>query len=130
MFYILIICDNNNENNFIIYKFDHRRKFFAIIKIFSLFEISNALTCFVFNFFVVNFLKNFNCIRHFLIVFFKDKIIINISFSQKLQNKLKMTKNVYEAHNESKSKRMKRKEKKKIFQILKQWNFAILFSRS
>ena len=55
LLYISIICNDNDENDFVTHKLNHDRKNFVIVKIFSLFEISNTSTRFVFDHFFIDF---------------------------------------------------------------------------
>ena len=73
LFLFSIICDDNDENNFIIHRFNHDDENFVIIKILDLFKIANALTSFISNNFVVDisfdfinsfFDKNFSICRN------------------------------------------------------------------
>ena len=59
LFYNSIICNDNDENDFVTHKFNHDRKNFVIVKIFSLFEISNTSTRFVFDHFFIDFFFDF-----------------------------------------------------------------------
>ena len=59
LFNILIIGDDDNENNFIIYKFNYNWENLIKIEIFYLFEIFYILTCFVFDYFFVDFTFDF-----------------------------------------------------------------------
>ena len=54
LFQFSIIDDDNDENNFIIYRFNYDDENLVIIKIFYLFKFANALTSFVSNNFVVD----------------------------------------------------------------------------
>ena len=54
LFNVLIISNNNNKDNFIVYKFNYRDESFVIVKIFQLFETLYILACFVLNNFFID----------------------------------------------------------------------------
>ena len=55
LFNILIIGDDDNKNSFVTYKLNYDWKNFIIIEIFYLFEIFHVLTCFIFDYFFIDF---------------------------------------------------------------------------